>query len=466
MRWRGGDIPLIPTVVAPATVSIADIAKVAGLVCGVALAVFVGWVFWRVCSRIPRKELRLVAIVLGWILTGKLLALIFCPGFFGDIYTFQNWAKVMAQNGPGGPYGNPPGFFIGATYPPGGLYLFWLSGCIAKWLGWNDSRVIFAAWPLVADYGIGILLYVITRPLGKAVAWLSALVFTLNPAFLYDTLIWQQIDSEHSFLMLLAVATIPGPLEITWGVTALALGTKPFALTLLPMLLTVTLIRGKWPDYVLSIGAMAIVTFLVCASFFMEHSIGWFPASLKLSLLDMYHDASLNAFNMPALLAGAMRTSETGTVWGITYSAIGYMCLWALGSIIVCGLWIKRTLAAEEDIYYTAFLATYGFFLFATRMHERYFYAGLLFLIPVVAYNWILAPTFVLMSATGLLSVMNVYANTGALDMHNTPAGLGSMVNVICFCIILGYWIGGWPKCLAANGNLEDKKRRAADGCT
>jgi hypothetical protein len=54
------------------------------------------------------------------------------------------------------------------------------------------------------------------------------LMVALNPALLFDTVVWGQSDSVLALVMWLAVlATLSGEYEISWALTALAVLIKP-----------------------------------------------------------------------------------------------------------------------------------------------------------------------------------------------------------------------------------------------
>ncbi|MGH7924351.1 MAG: hypothetical protein ACREQH_07160, partial [Candidatus Binatus sp.] len=65
-----------------------------------------------------------------------------------------------------------------------------------------------------------------------------------------------------------------------------------------------------------------------------------------------------------------------------------------------------------RDIELAAFIALLGFFFFAPRMHERYEYAVIVFLVPIALESPVLTLTFALVTAafySNLLYVMRVF---------------------------------------------------------
>src|SRR6185437_2221531 len=106
-----------------------------------------------------------------------------------------------------------------------------------------------------------------------------------------------------------------------WGLAALAALIKPQALSLLPVLAVWTLMNADWRYWVRA-GLMFIAVIVVAAApFQVGHAWSWLP-DLYLSTAAYYHETSVNAFNFLALLGG-LRVSDSETLFGFSYFAIG-----------------------------------------------------------------------------------------------------------------------------------------------
>ena len=85
-------------------------------------------------------------VLLAGLALRLLVAYVLAPGegLGSDLRLFGHWAQVLADQGPGGFYGNA-GF---ADYPPGYLYVLWVLGvagdAIAGLLGLAPAEVIAA----------------------------------------------------------------------------------------------------------------------------------------------------------------------------------------------------------------------------------------------------------------------------------------------------------------------------------
>jgi len=68
-------------------------------------------------------------------------------------------------------------------------------------------------------------------------AMIAMLLVALNPALLFDTVVWGQSDSVLTFVTLLSLVAILGEqYEIAWGLAAIAVLVKPQGLMILPVL--------------------------------------------------------------------------------------------------------------------------------------------------------------------------------------------------------------------------------------
>ena len=85
----------------------------------------------------------------------KFAALFHFTGFYWDIWAKTNRALLAVALGPSRIY--DPGLPVDA-YPPGSLYLLWLSGWIGRLIepSANGFRVIVETPPLIADLFIGL----------------------------------------------------------------------------------------------------------------------------------------------------------------------------------------------------------------------------------------------------------------------------------------------------------------------
>lgn len=415
--------------------------KVAGAFAGAVLAALVLYALF-VAAR-PVIEARdhglkraLLVLLALWIV--KTVVVAFAPGYSIDVGTYEAWALQIAVGGPVSMY--HAGYFL--DYPPGYLYALWAAGSLANAIGVSSSApllIIVETPALAADFALAALMYVFVRRSGsERCAWIAMLFVALNPALLLDTVGWGQADSALTLVLLLsAVMMLEDETALAWSLAALALLIKPQTMMLLPVLALWTLRKGdfgKWWRAALTFGAIVIVG---AAPFQVAHSWNWLPA-LYFSTAAFYHETSVNAFNLMALLGG-LRRNDAGTVIGISYFALGVTLLIPLYVSAGVTLWRYPT---RRNFIFASFITLFGFFMFASRMHERYLYPAVVFAIPLAVQEAALLAVFLLVTATGcfnLAYVLHALNTVVFLDPRDRLAMATSAINLLAFALAAGY---------------------------
>ncbi|HEY8238498.1 MAG TPA: glycosyltransferase 87 family protein, partial [Candidatus Limnocylindrales bacterium] len=187
----------------------------------------------------------LVLLALG--LTLRLIIAYLLPGsgFGVDLSSFQFWANDLADNGLFGFYDRP--FFH--DYTPGYLYVLWLVGSVANFLGSGVGDLIKVP-PIAADLALGYLAWSMTRELGgsERSARIAAALVLFNPVTWFDSVVWGQVDSVGVVFLLLALRELwrdrPERSAILAAVAALI---KPQLGILIPIVAIVVIRRAFWP---------------------------------------------------------------------------------------------------------------------------------------------------------------------------------------------------------------------------
>jgi predicted membrane-bound dolichyl-phosphate-mannose-protein mannosyltransferase len=345
----------------------------------------------------------------------------------------------LVDVGPAGTY--QPGYFL--DYPPGYLYALWTAGSLAHAIGASGDtlRLIVEAPALLADLVLAILIFAMIRrsELPPKLAWIGMILFALNPALLFDTLAWGQSDSIPALLMLLSMAMVlEDEYELGWGIAAMAALVKPQALMFLPVLGWWTLLRASITQWITSATVFLIVGVLLILPFQLGQSSWTWIFSLYGSTAAYYHETSVNAFNFMALVGG-LRQADSMTVMGVSYFIIGMSLLSVLFLWIFYLIWRKQT---PERLNLGILLALFGSFMFAPRMHERYLYPALVFLIPLVVETPILGVVLAAISVTFLVNladVMHILEAKIFFSTHDPLAMVLSTINVIAFAALAAY---------------------------
>jgi Gpi18-like mannosyltransferase/predicted membrane-bound dolichyl-phosphate-mannose-protein mannosyltransferase len=412
----------------------------AGVAAGILLAALIGYAFFAAARPLLKRRDRgfSAALLMLLALAGlKVIAVSFCPGFTVDVGTYEAWALDIARAGPAAMYRN--GFFL--DYPPGYLYALWLAGAIARLTGASGAalRVVIEAPALAFDFALAALIFIFVRRSGRpAAAWIAMLFVALNPALLFDTVVWGQTDSVMTAILLLGVVMmLEQETELAWALAALAVIIKPQAFTLLPVLAVWTLLRGDFKAWWRSALAFVAVIVIAAAPFQAGHPWNWLP-NLYISTAAYYHETSVNAFNFMALIGG-LRQDDAGLIYGVSYYAIGMALLAPLYAFAIWTLWRNPS---RRNLLFASFIAMFGFFMFAPRMHERYLYPAVVFAIPLALEEPAMIAVFALLTLTCLFNLAYVLRalNAGVfLGARDTPAMLTSIVNLLAFGLAAVY---------------------------
>jgi Gpi18-like mannosyltransferase/predicted membrane-bound dolichyl-phosphate-mannose-protein mannosyltransferase len=436
--------------------------KFPGLVSGLLLLALFGYCVYLYSAPLLKDRTsglgRVLAVLLA-IAAVKLALLPFFSGYANDISSYESWALQMASQGPARIY--HAGYFL--DYPPGYLYALWLMGIVASVLHASGValKIIVQTPALVADFIMAALVFVFVRrtePGRLAAARVAMLLVALNPALLYDTVVWGQTDSVMSAVLLLSAAlALDDEFELAWALAALGVLIKPQALMFVPVLGWWTLLRApKWQWWRAALAA--VVTALIgVVPFQLGHPWYWVLA-LYHSTAAYYHETSVNAFNLMALLGG-LRKPDSGTIFGVSFFTLGMSLLAPLYGFVGWRLWRDRT---ARGFIYACFAALFGFFMLAPRMHERYLYAALVFAAPLAIENVEMGVVFAILTATCLFNlayVLHTLRTVVFLNPRDALAMAVSAMNVVLIVLAADY---GFAPAIAADRADESARFRAS----
>jgi predicted membrane-bound dolichyl-phosphate-mannose-protein mannosyltransferase len=446
-----GVLALIPSAALAADGALAGpTGIIPGIFAGLVLAALFAYALWTYAEPLVRARDRafgsvLLGLLVLWGL--KTLALIIFTGYALDLGTFEAWAMRMASVGPARMYAS--GYFL--DYPPGYLYVLWWAGWVGSLLGANGAafRIIVESPGLAADFLMAALAYVFFRRQDRPrAALVAALLIALNPALLFDTVAWGQTDSLLTLAMLLsALMLFEEEYEIGWSLAAVGLLIKPQAISLLPVLGLWTLLRADWRNWWRAALAFAATLVIGVAPFQIGHPIAWLP-QLYLTTMGYYHETSVNAFNFMALLGG-IRQNDAAELFGVSYFTIGLAMLAPLYAFITFLLWRNPS---RRNLIYALFIAVFGFFLLAPRMHERYIYPALVFVVPLVIDEPGMPLVYGLLTLTtliNLIDVLYILSHQIFLEARDPIAMITSAVNVFAFALAIVF---GYQRAAAVNG--------------
>lgn len=293
------------------------------------------------------------------------------PSFTIDMTAWLAWAGRLESLGLAHFYSDT----VWTQYTPGFLYWLWF---LAKLNLANEMAIKLTI--VVADFLTGFLLWKVTKD-KKAFVF-----YVLNPAVIFTGSVWGQIDGVLTLFLFSAVYFLVFQKKVLLAGLSwiMALLVKPQAAAILPLLAFYGLRRFKLTKILLSILIALFVLAVFSFPFFPQDSIFglW---GLVQKMADYYAYTSVFAFNFWSLVGmwkpdSLLFLGLPYFYWGIIlYLASLVLIIWRF--IAKQPVLLKNNLQKKENVWLLAALLVFAFFLFPTRVHERYLFPALAFLL-------------------------------------------------------------------------------------
>lgn len=297
-------------------------------------------------------------------------------GFESDMATFKAWARITNEVGFHRIYRED----IFLDYPPGYLYVLTFLEKIRLWLGLDANSSLFSLMirlpSICADLACaGVVLALAKRKLGEKNALFLAGVYLFCPAVFINSAQWGQADSFCTAILLVSVLLLYResyvPSALLYGV---AIACKPQMLVFAPLYLFCVLKRKNWKALGLGLLAAVAAILLIATPFTQHADYLWLIDKYK-STMDFYSYYSVNAYNLWALLGMNWQSLPEGGLWNAVVHVGGPLLATAL-----CGVVVLKSKRRDAMWVCPALLMT-TVYLFSVKMHERYLFPALLFLL-------------------------------------------------------------------------------------
>jgi Gpi18-like mannosyltransferase len=381
------------------------------------------------------------------LLFGLLLALAGATAHEGDREAWRSWAVHIFRHGLGNAYALPT-----LDYNPLYHYILWLYGRLA-----GSAAAIQAyshglkAFTLLFDFAGAILAASLLR--GSWRRFLGSLWLLLNAGYLYNTLVWQQVDGIFTCLAFAAVLlALRQKLAGSVVLYVLALNAKLQAIVFLPLLLLLWLPLGrKAPRRVLpALAAGTAVQVLLLAPFIWGGEQSYLGRILQInfSAVSVYPYTSVNAFNIWVLLMpdALFWVPDTLVKFGLSYRHWGLLAFGGASALallpVLLGSWQRLrcravfTPAQAPLVLLVGGLIPLLFCFFNTEMHERYWHPAVLFLgaYALVSRRWL---PFALVSVAYFLNLYTMFSH-----FHHRPTWLVHHPQVVAALFALALLAG------------------------
>lgn len=380
----------------------------------------------------PGGQVFLVVLTLAVSLLVRLLLFRY-HGYYIDENSFKAWYNTAAEKGLHNFYDS-----TWSDYPPFNIYIFWIFGKLAHALGPGSLYLLIKLPQNLFDLATAYLIFRFVRQRYSFLFALGAMaVYALNPATIFDSAVWGQMDSIYAFFMVASLyALMRSKYELSGGLLSIAVLTKPQSVVLLPVVAYVILTKGGWKRSVSSAAVFLALVFLIIAPFHWNNPVTFLID--RYTGYNLYPYNSLNAYNFWALLG--FWKPDTVPHLGLSYQHWGIVAFVIFAAFV---MWQLHRKPGGRAPVFAAFLLMFGFFMLMTRMHERY-------LFPVLA---LLAlsfsprhPPWLYVGLTGtffanLVYVMSVLnANSFIPNGHWSLYVLSPINAILFFYAIWSFW--------------------------
>jgi Gpi18-like mannosyltransferase len=310
-------------------------------------------------------------------------------GYPTDISCFQGWAAMAADKG-------LPDFYLSdafVDYPPGYIYILYVIGMLRKLFAldfYSPAFITLIKSPaILADILTSLLIFkVAKKETGFASASLLSLFYAFNPAVIFDSTIYGQVDSVFVLLLFVSFLLVyKNKLPGASVVFVIAVLVKPQALIFSPILLFAFIRKqpaaGRIKTFLVS-AFFSVVTFVVLLiPFSIKQEPTWIFKLYK-GTLSSYPFASLNAFNLFTLFGGNW-VSETKTFLIFSYKTWGFIFIVAITAFSALLYFKSRN---KSGIFFTAMFIMAAVYVLSSKMHERYLFPAILLALLCYVYTW------------------------------------------------------------------------------
>lgn len=317
--------------------------------------------------------------------------LAYLNGYAADVNWFMSWTRAVTLDGLGGLYR-----VTDINYPPFYILVMKLLGEGWRFFdpGLTNSASLAALLRLpacLADVAIALLLFSEGRRLlGPRAGWLAAGLYFLNPAGLYVTAYWGQVDSVHTAFLLAALVACNRRSSSACGFfAAAALLQKLQSIAFLPLFVMEVYRYQRWGGLRRLLAGAGLAVVVVLTPFAVYGSAQQAIERGYAKVVGQYPDRSLYAYNLWTLLDQQDAVDHEPPPWLVRIAADGRAevplpAAWYLRftvrqlSILLFALAVATilTLAARSRRHDLRALAAaalgLAFFTLPTEMHERY----------------------------------------------------------------------------------------------
>lgn len=383
-----------------------------------------------------KKHLLFFPFLLGLIL--RLLIIFY--DYSWDVNNHMVWTRDFLTRGPQNFYETQSSNVFATltpNYPPLAIFIFvvmklvnplihsvywWMNIHVpltpSNFIFFLEKLVFLAALmkipAILADLGIAFIIFLFAKkiiPKNIKTQMIGVSLILFNPAFIYNSALWGQIDSIPIFFVLLSIYFLLYTKRsvISSIIFTLALLVKPTALIFLPVHIILFIKKFGIKKSIINLFVANIIFCLFFLPFMKDKNI-LYPYETyiyKILAAQSLPYVTNGALNFWVLIAGFRGIKDViPFLLNISYRYFGYLIVGSINIFII--LRLIKIKKITEDFFMALFVASFAAFLFLTKMHERYSLLPLVFLLVYSFKKTKFTGWFIILS---IISFINHYRN-------------------------------------------------------
>ena len=368
-------------------------------------------------------------------------ALLPAIGLLADIDIFAAWTHWIATNPLGQAYRTD------LAFPPVMVYVFWALGLVEPaFRTVSDAsdptiREVLKLPASLADAGLalGVAYLVRDRPRWAIAAGLGVL---LSPVVIYTSAWWGQFESIYVLAGLVAaILAIGGRPYLAAVALGVALMAKPQALAFVLPFAAWAWARLGWRTAFGCGAVVAATVAILWLPFVADGGPAAYLTTLGRHQGQIFAIMSLRAWNpwwiLQTLLAGDQFVADGGAILGpLSPRLLGYIAVGLMEIVVIRAVLRAPT---KRGLLLGLAASTLVFFGFLTSVHERYAYAALIFLAPLIPDRRVLATWLALTAVMflNLIAAVPPTAEIGSAIPIGGPLGVVGSLATLALTIVV-----------------------------
>lgn len=389
-------------------------------------------------SASAKKSFLGISVLIGTGLIVRLICSAVYSGHETDMNCFTAWSDMIYNKGFANFY-SPDTF---TDYPPGYMYVLYIIGFLKNTFHISGAglRLLIKLPAVLCDCALAYIVYKkASEYFAETIALIISAFILFSPAAFTDSALWGQVDSVFTlFVVLMVLCVMDKKMIAAYFLFAAGIFIKPQTLMFTPIIIygiIENIFMAKKSTQVilknLLCGLCAIFAMLVLSlPFGLNNVVGQYIATMK-----SYPYMTINAFNI---------WSAFGQNWKELSSFSSAASFTFMLGIVASTVPVFLKSKAKEKYLLISVLLSFGAFMLMTKMHERYAFPCIFFLVLLFIYK----PNMHTFNLFAMSSAMQ-FINLGfVLFVYQTDTGkyykspfiiVFSIINIALYAYTLWY---------------------------